>query len=199
MMNRRDPMLTVVEIPTRKTAKPPCKVADSDGLFRLVQKAWLLAVRLEPPLGVPLLRCRGSGGPLHALDAAHSRSPVNVSGVWHPDAVKRSVAHQVRAAYHRGAHWAGRVRMMQSWSDVPRPTSRRSTNSYPGIPFALQRSGIMLCADATIHRHIMRHGRSSGMTATVGSNSAKVRLWRALCLTVRSAAICLGFDAYPIP
>ncbi len=46
---------------------------------------------------------------------------LNESGLWHPDAIERSLAHkdpdQVRAAYHRGAHWAERVRMMQWWSD----------------------------------------------------------------------------------
>ncbi len=37
------------------------------------------------------------------------------SGFWHPDAIERSLAHgeknSVRAAYHRGAHWAERVEM----------------------------------------------------------------------------------------
>ncbi len=46
---------------------------------------------------------------------------LNESGLWHPDAIERALAHQdndrVRAAYHRGAHWEERVRMMQWWSD----------------------------------------------------------------------------------
>ncbi|WP_404366102.1 tyrosine-type recombinase/integrase [Sphingomonas sp. MMS24-J45] len=46
---------------------------------------------------------------------------LNESGLWHPDAIERSLAHgerdKVRAAYHRGAHWAERVRMAQWWSD----------------------------------------------------------------------------------
>ncbi|WP_242184626.1 integrase arm-type DNA-binding domain-containing protein [Sphingomonas sp. CARO-RG-8B-R24-01] len=46
---------------------------------------------------------------------------LNESGLWHPDAVERALAHgekdRVRAAYHRGAHWAERVRMAQWWSD----------------------------------------------------------------------------------
>ena len=46
---------------------------------------------------------------------------LNESGLWHPDAIERSLAHQdrdnVRAAYHRGSHWAERVRMAQWWSD----------------------------------------------------------------------------------
>jgi integrase len=46
---------------------------------------------------------------------------LNESGLWHPDAIERSLAHKdvdrVRAAYHRGAHWDERVRMMQWWSD----------------------------------------------------------------------------------
>jgi len=46
---------------------------------------------------------------------------LNESGRWHPDAIERALAHrdgdQVRAAYHRGAHWEERVRMAQWWSD----------------------------------------------------------------------------------
>jgi integrase len=46
---------------------------------------------------------------------------LNESGLWHPDAIERALAHrdqnQVRAAYHRGAHWAERVKMSQWWSD----------------------------------------------------------------------------------
>ena len=46
---------------------------------------------------------------------------LNESGLWHPDAIERALAHgerdRVRAAYHRGAHWAERVRMAQWWSD----------------------------------------------------------------------------------
>lgn len=47
---------------------------------------------------------------------------LNESGKWHPDAIERALAHrdsdQVRAAYHRGAHWEERVRMAQWWSDT---------------------------------------------------------------------------------
>ncbi|MGD9811245.1 MAG: tyrosine-type recombinase/integrase [Sphingobium sp.] len=46
---------------------------------------------------------------------------LNESGKWHPDAIERALAHQdsdnVRAAYHRGAHWKERVQMAQWWSD----------------------------------------------------------------------------------
>lgn len=46
---------------------------------------------------------------------------LNESGKWHPDAIERALAHgdsdKVRAAYHRGAHWAERVAMAQWWSD----------------------------------------------------------------------------------
>lgn len=46
---------------------------------------------------------------------------LNECGLWHPDAIERSLAHRerdsVRAAYHRGAHWDERVRMAQWWSD----------------------------------------------------------------------------------
>jgi len=46
---------------------------------------------------------------------------LNESGKWSPDAIERALAHGdtdgVRAAYHRGAHWAERVQMAQWWSD----------------------------------------------------------------------------------
>lgn len=46
---------------------------------------------------------------------------LNESGKWSVDAIERALAHGdtdgVRAAYHRGAHWAERVKMAQWWSD----------------------------------------------------------------------------------
>lgn len=48
-------------------------------------------------------------------------SLLNESGKWSPDAIERALSHadanQVRAAYHRGAHWSERVEMAQWWSD----------------------------------------------------------------------------------
>lgn len=46
---------------------------------------------------------------------------LNESGKWSPDAIERALAHKdkdgIRAAYHRGAHWAERVEMAQWWAD----------------------------------------------------------------------------------
>ena len=46
---------------------------------------------------------------------------LNESGKWSADAIERALAHgdadNVRAAYHRGAHWDERVKMAQWWSD----------------------------------------------------------------------------------
>jgi integrase len=46
---------------------------------------------------------------------------LNESGKWSSDAIERALAHRdkdaVRAAYHRGTHWAERVAMAQWWSD----------------------------------------------------------------------------------
>ena len=46
---------------------------------------------------------------------------LNESGKWSADAIERALAHGdsdgVRGAYHRGAHWAERLRMAQWWSD----------------------------------------------------------------------------------
>jgi integrase len=48
-------------------------------------------------------------------------SLLNESGKWSADAIERALSHadgnQVRAAYHRGAHWPERVAMAQWWSD----------------------------------------------------------------------------------
>lgn len=46
---------------------------------------------------------------------------LNESGKWSADAIERALAHgdsdAVRGAYHRGQHWAERVKMGQWWSD----------------------------------------------------------------------------------
>jgi hypothetical protein len=46
---------------------------------------------------------------------------LNESLKWSDDAIERALSHadanQVRAAYHRGAHWPERVEMAQWWSD----------------------------------------------------------------------------------
>ncbi len=46
---------------------------------------------------------------------------LNESGKWSPDAIEKALAHKdkdaVRAAYHRGTHWAERVEMAQWWAD----------------------------------------------------------------------------------
>jgi len=56
----------------------------------------------------------------HGFRSAAS-SLLNESGKWSADAIERSLSHadanQVRAAYHRGAHWPERVEMAQWWSD----------------------------------------------------------------------------------
>lgn len=45
----------------------------------------------------------------------------NESGLWHPDAIERALAHvetnQVRRAYDRGQHWEERVKLADWWSD----------------------------------------------------------------------------------
>ena len=65
---------------------------------------------------------------------------LNESGKWSPDAIERALAHkggdQVRAAYHRGAHWDERVAMAEWWSDHL-DTLRQGAEV---LPFAAQRS-----------------------------------------------------------
>lgn len=52
---------------------------------------------------------------------ATASSLLNECGLWSCDAIERALAHvdtnEVRSAYHRGSHWAERVKMGQWWSD----------------------------------------------------------------------------------
>ena len=56
----------------------------------------------------------------HGLRAMAS-TLLNESGKWNPDTIERPLAHgdtdEVRAAYHRGAHWKERVATAQWWND----------------------------------------------------------------------------------
>jgi integrase len=76
----------------------------------------------ENTLNAALRRLGYSGDEMTAHGfRAMASTLLNESGKWHPDAIERALAHQdsdnVRAAYHRGAHWDERVRMAQWWSD----------------------------------------------------------------------------------
>ena len=46
---------------------------------------------------------------------------LNECGIWSSDAIERALAHKdrdpIRAAYHRGSHWAERVRMADWWAN----------------------------------------------------------------------------------
>jgi integrase len=46
---------------------------------------------------------------------------LNESGLWHPDAIERALAHgdsnAIRGTYNRGQYWDERVKMAQWWSD----------------------------------------------------------------------------------
>lgn len=87
-----------------------------------------------PKLGSPLkpmcenaingaLRRLGFGSDVMTAHGFRSTasSLLNESGKWSSDAIERALSHadanQVRAAYHRGAHWPERVEMAQWWSD----------------------------------------------------------------------------------
>lgn len=84
-------------------------------------KTWLKPI-CENTLNVGLRRLGFTSDEMtsHGFRAIAS-TLLNESGLWHPDAIERSLAHrerdQVRGAYHRGAHWEERVRMAQWWSN----------------------------------------------------------------------------------
>ena len=56
----------------------------------------------------------------HGLRSTAS-TMLNESGLWHPDAIERALAHgdsnAVRGVYNRGNYWDKRVKMAQWWSD----------------------------------------------------------------------------------
>jgi integrase len=62
---------------------------------------------------------KGEMGALGFRSAASSM--LNESGLWHPDAIERQLAHDdadaVRKAYARAEFWDERVRMMNWWAD----------------------------------------------------------------------------------
>ena len=70
--------------------------------------------------GLRGLGCTGDEMTANGLRARAS-TLLNESGKWSSDAIERALAHKdrdtIRAAYHRGAHWAERVEMAQWWSN----------------------------------------------------------------------------------
>ncbi len=56
----------------------------------------------------------------HGLRSTAS-TMLNESGLWHPDAIERALAHgdsnAIRGTYNRGNYWDERVKMAQWWSD----------------------------------------------------------------------------------
>lgn len=102
------------------------------GRGRLVLPGYGLTAKGTRPVGVrPIsentlnsaLRRMGYGKDemsAHGFRAAAS-TLMNESGLFHPDAIERALAHQdkdaIRRAYARGEHWAERVRLMGWWAD----------------------------------------------------------------------------------
>ncbi|MEO1043632.1 MAG: integrase arm-type DNA-binding domain-containing protein [Pseudomonadota bacterium] len=56
----------------------------------------------------------------HGFRASFS-TMANESGLWHPDAIERALAHvddnEVRKAYNRAEHWGERVQMAEWWAE----------------------------------------------------------------------------------
>ncbi|MDQ2094353.1 tyrosine-type recombinase/integrase [Rhodalgimonas zhirmunskyi] len=75
----------------------------------------------ENTLNAALRRIGYSGDEMtaHGFRATFSKL-ANESGLWHPDAIERQLAHVegnvVRRAYARGLHWEERVRMSEWWA-----------------------------------------------------------------------------------
>ena len=76
----------------------------------------------ENTINMALRRIGYSGGEMTAHGfRAMASTLLNESGLWSADAIERALAHDtsssVRGTYHRGQHWAERVRMAHWWSD----------------------------------------------------------------------------------
>ncbi|PSL20514.1 tyrosine-type recombinase/integrase [Shimia abyssi] len=75
----------------------------------------------ENTLNAALRRLGYSGTEMtaHGFRASFS-TLANESGLWHPDAIERALAHvdknEVRRAYARGDHWDERVRLVDWWA-----------------------------------------------------------------------------------
>lgn len=76
----------------------------------------------ENTLNAALRRLGYSGDEMtaHGFRASFS-TLANESGLWHPDAIERALAHveknAVRRAYARGEHWEERVRLADWWAE----------------------------------------------------------------------------------
>jgi integrase len=72
---------------------------------------------------------------------------LNESGLWHPDAIERQLAHveanEVRRSYARGAYWEERVAIMRWWADylddLKSGQNKRRADSPGSIPGDRQR------------------------------------------------------------
>lgn len=97
-------------------------VLSGDGRFVFPKLGWPLKPMCENAI-TGALRRMGFGPDdmtAHGFRSTAS-SLLNECGKWSSDAIERSLSHadgnQVRAAYHRGAHWSERVEMARWWSD----------------------------------------------------------------------------------
>lgn len=75
----------------------------------------------ENTLNAALRRMGYSGDEITAYGFRASFSTLaNESGLWHPDAIERALAHveknEVRRAYARGEHWEERVKLAEWWA-----------------------------------------------------------------------------------
>ena len=76
----------------------------------------------ENTINAPLRRTRYGPDdmPPHGFRSIAS-TLLNESGLWHPDAIERALAHgdsnAIRGTYNRGNYWDERVKLAQWWSD----------------------------------------------------------------------------------
>lgn len=92
-----------------------------DGIFLFPSLRSYQRPMSENTLNAALRRIGYAGDEMtaHGFRATFS-TLANESGLWHPDAIERQLAHvegnAVRRAYARGLHWEERVRMSEWWA-----------------------------------------------------------------------------------
>jgi integrase len=137
----------------RMKQRQPHRVPLSRQAVAILREAASLSANSKyvfPKLGSPLkpmcenaingaLRRMGFGADVMTAHGFRSTAStlLNESGKWNPDTIERTLSHaeanQVRAAYHRGAHWVERVEMAQWWSDYV-DTLQEGGQVVPDLP-----------------------------------------------------------------
>lgn len=119
MKMRRDHLVPLPDQAIALLDELRCMNGNGEYLFPSL-RTWLRPMS-ENTLNAALRRLGYAGDEMtaHGFRASFS-TLANESGLWHPDAIERALAHveknEVRRAYARGEHWKERVRLADWWA-----------------------------------------------------------------------------------